>query len=99
MKRRTGPAAPIDATDRARRLAGPHAITSGVAVAYYTYKAAGVDDLSFERRFRDIHTLAQAIQSRDGRYEPVGQMLLGNPPEVFLAAARRSRYADWSSLP
>ena len=67
------PAAPIDATGRAQaRL-----------------KAASVDAIfagsPFERRFRDIHTLAQAIQSRDGRYEPVGQMLLGNPPEVFFS--------------
>ena len=37
----------------------------------------------FERRFRDIHTLAQQIQSRDAHYETVGQVLLGNPPEVF----------------
>jgi indole-3-acetate monooxygenase len=86
--RRAGPAAPIDVMDRARaRLAGSHAITSAVAVADYTYKAAGVDAIfpgsPFERRFRDIHTLSQQIQSRDAHYETVGQVLLGNPPEVF----------------
>jgi alkylation response protein AidB-like acyl-CoA dehydrogenase len=86
--RRAGPAAPIDVMDRARaRLAGSHAISSAVAVADYTYKAAGVDAIfpggSFERRFRDIHTLSQQIQSRDAHYEAVGQVLLGNPPEVF----------------
>ena len=86
--RRAGPAAPIDVTDRARaRLAGSHEITSAVAVADYTYKAAGVDAIfpgsAFERRFRDIHTLTQQIQSRDAHYETVGQVLLGNPPEVF----------------
>jgi hypothetical protein len=86
--RRAGPAAPIDAMDRARaRLAGSHAITSAVAGADYTYKAAGVDAIfpgsAFERRFRDIHTLSQQIQSRDAHYETVGQVLLGNPPEVF----------------
>ena len=56
--------------------------------ADYAYKAAGVDDLSkqpLRARFRDIYTLSQAIQSRDGRYEPVGQVLLGNPPEVFFS--------------
>jgi indole-3-acetate monooxygenase len=86
--RRAGPAAPIDVMDRARaRLAGSHAITSAVAVADYTYKAAGVDAIfpgsPFEHRFRDIHTLSQQIQSRDAHYETVGQVLLGNPPEVF----------------
>jgi hypothetical protein len=37
-----------------------------------------------ERRFRDIHTVSQQIQSRDAHYETVGQVLLGQPPEVFL---------------
>ena len=87
--RRAGPSAPIDVPDRARaRLAGSNAITSAVAVANRTYKAAGVDAIfpgsPFERRFRDIHTLSQQIQSRDAHYETVGQVLLGNPPEVFL---------------
>src|SRR6266850_3032751 len=86
--RRAGPAAPIDVTDRARaRLAGSHAITSAVAGANYTYKAAGVDAIfpgsPFERRFRDIHTVSQQIQSSNAHYETVGQVLLGNPPEVF----------------
>jgi alkylation response protein AidB-like acyl-CoA dehydrogenase len=86
--RRAGPAAPIEIMDRARaRLAGSHAITNAVAVADYTYKAAGVDAIfpgsPFERRFRDLHTVSQQIQSRDAHYETVGQVLLGNPPEVF----------------
>jgi len=86
--RRAGPAAPIDVMDRARaRLAGSHAITNAVAVADYTYKAAGVDAIfpgsPFERRFRDLHTVSQQIQSRDAHYETVGQVLLSNPPEVF----------------
>ena len=81
--------APIDVRERARaRLAGSHAISSAVAVADWTYKAAGVDAIfpgsPFERRFRDIHTVSQQIQSRDAHYETVGQVLLGNPPEVFL---------------
>jgi alkylation response protein AidB-like acyl-CoA dehydrogenase len=86
--RRALPSAPIDTPDRARtRLAGSNAITSAVAVANRTYKAAGVDAIfpgsPFERRFRDIHTLSQQIQSRDAHFETVGQVLLGNPPEVF----------------
>jgi alkylation response protein AidB-like acyl-CoA dehydrogenase len=87
--RRAGPAAPIDVMDRGRaRLAGSHAITSAVTVADTTYKAAGVDAIfpgsPFERRFRDIHTVSQQIQSRNAHYETVGQVLLGSPPEVFL---------------
>ncbi len=81
--------APIDMPDRARaRLAGSNAITGATAVADRVYKAAGVDAIfpgsPFERRFRDIHTVSQQIQSRDAHYEAVGQVLLGNPPEVFL---------------
>jgi alkylation response protein AidB-like acyl-CoA dehydrogenase len=81
--------APIDILDRARaRLAGSNAISSAAAVADWTYKAAGVDAIfpgsPFERRFRDIHTVSQQIQSRDAHYETIGQILLGNPPEVFL---------------
>jgi alkylation response protein AidB-like acyl-CoA dehydrogenase len=80
--------APIGVPDRARaRLAGSHAISAALAVADWTYKAAGVDAIfpgsPFERRFRDIHTVSQQIQSRDAHYETVGQVLLGNPPEVF----------------
>ncbi|MBV8574029.1 MAG: hypothetical protein JOZ58_03175, partial [Acetobacteraceae bacterium] len=80
---------PIDIPARARvRLAAAHLITTAVAVADYTYKAAGVDAIfpgsPFERRFRDIHTVSQQIQSRDAHYEAVGQVLLGNPPEVFM---------------
>jgi indole-3-acetate monooxygenase len=51
-------------------------------------KAAGVDAIfpgsPFECRFRDINTLSQQMQSRDAHYEAVGQVLLGNPPDVFL---------------
>ena len=81
--------APIDVPERARvRLAAAYLITNAVAVADYTYKAAGVDAIfpgsPFERRFRDIHTLSQQIQSRDAHYETCGQVLLGAPPAVFL---------------
>jgi indole-3-acetate monooxygenase len=67
--RRAGPAAPIDVMDRARaRLAGSHAITNAVAVADYTFKAAGVDAIfpgsRFERRFRDLHTLVAGPVAR-----------------------------------
>jgi hypothetical protein len=81
--------APIDIPARARvRLAGSHMITTALEIADYTYKASGVDAIfpgsPFERRFRDIHTVSQQIQSRDAHYETIGQVLLGNPPTVFL---------------
>jgi alkylation response protein AidB-like acyl-CoA dehydrogenase len=79
---------PIDVPDRARvRLACTNAIHGAIEVADYVYKAAGVSAIfvgsGFERRFRDIHTLSQQIQSRDAHFEAVGQVLLGVPPEVF----------------
>ncbi len=80
--------APIDVADRARvRLACTNAIHGAIEVADFAYKAAGVDAIfpgsPFERRFRDIHTLSQQIQSRSAHFEQVGQVLLGVPPEVF----------------
>jgi alkylation response protein AidB-like acyl-CoA dehydrogenase len=79
---------PIDIADRARvRLACTHAIHASLEVADFTYKAAGVDAIfpgsPFERRFRDIHTVSQQIQSRSAHYEAVGRILLGTMPEVF----------------
>ena len=85
-----GESEPIDVPARARvRLACSHAIESAEAVAGYTYKAAGVDGIfvgrgPFERRFRDMHTLSQQIQSRAAHFEAVGQVMLGIPPAVFL---------------
>jgi indole-3-acetate monooxygenase len=72
--------------DRARvRLACAHAIQEAVAVADYTYKTAGVDAIfagsPFERRFRDMHTLSQQIQSRDAHFEAVGRIMFGIMPE------------------
>jgi indole-3-acetate monooxygenase len=79
---------PIDIADRARvRLACTNAIHAAIEVADFTYKGAGVDAIfpgsPFERRFRDMHTLSQQIQSRTAHYEAVGQVLLGMPPEPF----------------
>jgi indole-3-acetate monooxygenase len=81
--------APIDVDDRARvRLATTNAIHGAAEVADFAYKEAGVDAIfpgsPFERRFRDMHTLSQQIQSRTAHFEQVGQVLLGVPPDVFL---------------
>ena len=84
-----GEVAPIDLADRARvRLACTNAIHAAIEVVDFTYKAAGVDAIfpgsPFERRFRDMHTLSQQIQSRAAHFEAVGHILLGGVPEVFL---------------
>lgn len=82
--------APIDLTARVRvRLGCAHAITSAVEVADYVFKAAGTSAIfpgtPFERRFRDIHTLSQQIQSRDAHFEAVGRVMFnGDPDGVFL---------------
>ena len=80
----------IDVPSRARvRLGCAFAIQTAEAVADYAYKAAGTDAIflgtAFERRFRDIHTLSQQIQSRTAHFKSVGQILLGiEPPGTFL---------------
>ncbi|HKU96398.1 MAG TPA: acyl-CoA dehydrogenase family protein [Vineibacter sp.] len=81
-----GSEAPIDVPARARvRLACTHAIQAAEAVTDYAYKAAGTDAIflgtAFERRFRDMHTLSQQIQSRASHFEAVGQILLGIEPK------------------
>jgi alkylation response protein AidB-like acyl-CoA dehydrogenase len=79
----------IDVPTRARvRLGCAFAIQAAETVADFAYKSAGVDAIflgtAFERRFRDIHTLSQQIQSRTAHFEAVGQILLGiEPPGTF----------------
>ena len=82
--------APINTATRARvRLGCAQAINVAIAVADYVYKAAGVSAIfigtPFERRFRDIHTLSQQIQSRDAHFEAVGRIMFnGDPDGLFL---------------
>ena len=82
--------APIGLDDRVRvRLGCAHAIHTAVEIADYVYKAAGTSAIflgtPFERRFRDIHTLSQQIQSRESHFEAVGRaMFNGDPDGVFL---------------
>lgn len=82
---------PIGVLDRGRvRLACANAIHGAIEVADGVFKAAGVDAIfpgngnPFERRFRDMHTLSQQIQSRTSHFEAVGQILLGERPETFM---------------
>ena len=75
----------IDIPARARvRLACCHAIQQAETVADFTWKQAGVDAIFlgsvFERRFRDMHTLSQQMQSRSAHFEAVGAVLLGIEP-------------------
>ena len=78
----------ISFEERARvRLCCTHAIQSAVDVANWVHHAAGVSAIfsgsPFERRFRDIHTVSQQIQSRTSHWAAVGEIMLGEPPAVF----------------
>ena len=68
------------------RLAASHAIQQARDVADFAYHAAGGTAVftsnGFERRFRDIHTVAQQLQGRDDHYENVGRFLLGLEPDT-----------------
>jgi alkylation response protein AidB-like acyl-CoA dehydrogenase len=63
------------------RLASTYAIHQARDVADTAYDAAGATAIfasnAFERRFRDIHTVAQQLQGRASHFETVGQFLLG----------------------
>jgi len=82
--------APIDTAARVRvRLGCAQAIKSAIETADYVYKAAGVSAIfkgtPFERRFRDMHTLSQQIQSRDAHFEMVGKIMFnGDPDGLFM---------------
>ena len=63
------------------RLAATFCIHTAVEVVDTLYQAAGAtaifDDNPFERRFRDVHSVAQQLQGRQQHFETVGQYLLG----------------------
>ncbi|TMJ60041.1 MAG: acyl-CoA dehydrogenase [Alphaproteobacteria bacterium] len=63
------------------RLASTFAIHTSVEVVDTLYQAAGAtaifNDNPFERRFRDIHSVAQQLQGRQQHFETVGQHLMG----------------------
>ena len=68
------------------RLASTFAIHTGVEVVDTLYQAAGAtaifNDNPFERRFRDIHSVAQQLQGRQQHFETVGQYLMGLEPDT-----------------
>jgi alkylation response protein AidB-like acyl-CoA dehydrogenase len=63
------------------RLAATWSIRTAKEVANVAYDAAGATAVfaanPFERRFRDMHTLAQQVQGRKAHFATVGQYLLG----------------------
>jgi alkylation response protein AidB-like acyl-CoA dehydrogenase len=64
----------------ALRLASTWTIHEAAAVVDIAYHMAGATAVfssnKFERRFRDMHAIAQQIQARDTHYEDVGKALL-----------------------
>jgi len=63
------------------RLASTHAIHAAREAGDFAYEAAGATAVfaanPFERRFRDLHAIAQQLQGRAAHFETVGQHLLG----------------------
>jgi len=74
----------------ALRLAATWTIHQSAEVVDAAYHMAGATAIfhaqGFERRFRDIHAIAQQIQARDAHYETVGQILLGLDPDSTVFA-------------
>ena len=76
-----------DFTDEHRaavRLASTWTIHQAASVVDAAYHMAGATAVfsanKFERRFRDMHAIAQQIQARDTHYEDVGKMILAADP-------------------
>jgi alkylation response protein AidB-like acyl-CoA dehydrogenase len=65
----------------ALRMASTNATHQAKEAANFVYHAAGASAIfengPFERRFRDIHTVTQQVQSSASNFELVGQHLLG----------------------
>ena len=82
----TRPAALTTEHRIALRLASSWAIHQAVEVVDSAYHMTGATAIfhsnPFERRFRDIHAIAQQIQARDIHYETIGQVLLGLDPDA-----------------
>ena len=70
------------------RLASTWAIKQAREVVDELYPAAGAtaifDDQPFERRFRDINTIAQQMQGAQRHFETVGGILLGLDPDATM---------------
>lgn len=71
------------------RLAASQALHEAVAAGDAAYHAAGATAVfernAFERRFRDLHAVAQQLQGRRAHFETVGRYLLGLEPDLAFA--------------
>ncbi|MGA7984071.1 MAG: hypothetical protein WCA01_02705, partial [Burkholderiales bacterium] len=71
------------------RLAASQAQQEAVAAGDAAYHAAGASAVfernPFERRFRDLHAVAQQLQGRRAHFETVGRYLLGLEPDLAFA--------------
>ncbi|HUJ85740.1 MAG TPA: acyl-CoA dehydrogenase family protein [Burkholderiales bacterium] len=71
------------------RLAASQALADAVAAGDAAYHAAGASAVfernPFERRFRDLHAVAQQLQGRRAHFETVGRFLLGLEPDLTFA--------------
>jgi alkylation response protein AidB-like acyl-CoA dehydrogenase len=71
------------------RLAATFATHQAKEVADVVFHAAGATAIfstgKLERRFRDIHTVLQQIQSRAAHFETAGRYLLGLPADLSVA--------------
>ena len=74
------------------RLASTWAIKQAREVVEELYHAAGAtaifDAQPFERRFRDMHTIAQQMQGAQRHFETVGEILLGLEPDAKMYVAQ-----------
>src|SRR6185312_7869300 len=72
----------------ALRLATTWAIHQARDAVDTLYQAAGATAIfnvnPFERRFRDIHTVAQQMQGRQTHFETVGRVMMGLPPDATM---------------
>jgi len=70
------------------RLATTWAIHQARDVVDVLYQAAGAtaifNENPFERRFRDIHTIAQQMQARQTHFETIGRIMMGLPPDATM---------------
>lgn len=70
------------------RLATTWAIHQARDCVDVLYQAAGAtaifNENPFERRFRDIHTIAQQMQARQTHFETVGRIMMGLPPDATM---------------
>jgi alkylation response protein AidB-like acyl-CoA dehydrogenase len=68
------------------RLVSTFAIHTALEVVDILYQAAGAtaifNENPFERRFRDIHSVAQQLQGRQVHFETVGQHMMGLEPDT-----------------